>query len=83
MGNIQQIPQSVLEDWPAPNYENPVRRTWMPAFAIIWQVASTMLVWLRFYLRMRCLAGPFGYDDAFMLVAWVNRKARRHRLDCD
>lgn len=43
----------------------------MPAFALIWQIASTILVWGRFYLRVKRLAGPFGFDDAFMLVAWV------------
>jgi hypothetical protein len=74
MGNIQTIPPSVLKSWPTPNYDDPVRRTWLPIFAMFWQVASTMLVWLRFYLRIRHLAGPFGYDDAFMLVAWVSRK---------
>jgi hypothetical protein len=74
MGNIQTIPPSVLKSWPTPNYDDPIRRTWMPIFVMVWQVASTMLVWLRFYLRVRHLAGPFGYDDAFMLVAWVSRK---------
>ena len=43
----------------------------MPAFAMTWQIASTLLVWGRLYLRSRKLAGPFGYDDAFMLFAWV------------
>ena len=71
MGNIQEIPPSVLRSWPTPNYVDPIQRTWMPAFALSWQVASTILVWGRFYLRIRHLAGPFGYDDAFMLIAWV------------
>jgi hypothetical protein len=71
MGNIQEIPPEVLKSWPTPNYVDPVRRNWMPAFAMCWQVASTILVWGRFYLRIRRQAGPFGYDDAFMLVAWV------------
>jgi hypothetical protein len=74
MSNIQTIPPSVLKSWPTPNYDDPVRRTWLPIFAMFWQVASTMLVWLRFYLRIRHLAGPFGYDDAFMLVAWVSHR---------
>ena len=72
MGNIQEIPPEVLASWPKPNYVDPVRRDWMPAFALCWQIASTILVWGRFYLRVRKLAGPFGYDDAFMLVAWVS-----------
>lgn len=72
MGNIQEIPPEVLRSWPTPNYVDPVRRNWMPAFAMCWQVASTILVLGRFYLRVRRLAGPFGYDDAFMLIAWVS-----------
>ena len=71
MGNIQEIPPEVLKSWPTPNYIDPVRRDWMPAFALVWQIASSILVWGRFYLRVRRLAGPFGYDDAFMLIAWV------------
>jgi hypothetical protein len=59
------------QNWPAPNYIDPERRTWLPAFAMAWQIASTVLVWGRLYLRSRKLAGPFGLDDAFMLSAWV------------
>lgn len=43
----------------------------MPAFAITWQVAATILVLSRFYLRARKQAGPFGLDDVFMLIAWA------------
>ncbi|GAB7336224.1 hypothetical protein MBLNU13_g08991t2 [Cladosporium sp. NU13] len=75
MGNIQEIPPEVLKSWPRPNYVDPVRRDWMPAFALVWQIASTILVWGRFYLRVRRLAGPFGYDDAFMLIAWLSSVA--------
>lgn len=71
MGNINEIPPEVLESWPKPNLVDPVRRPWMPAFAMIWMVASTMLVWGRFYLRIRKISGPFGLDDVFMLIAWV------------
>jgi len=73
MGNINEIPPSVLESWPEPNLVDPVRRTWMPAFAMSWMVASTLLVWGRFYLRVRRISGPFGLDDIFMLIAWVGR----------
>ena len=83
MGNIQEIPPSVLKSWPTPNYVDPVRRSWMPAFALSWQVASTLLVWGRFYLRIRHLAGPFGYDDAFMLIAWVSFADRMNSVWVD
>ena len=49
----------------------------MPAFAMSWQVASTLLVWGRFYLRIRRISGPFGLDDIFMLIAWVCRLSLR------
>lgn len=77
MGNINEIPPSVLAGWPEPNLIDPVRREWMPAFAMSWQVASTLLVFGRFYLRIRRISGPFGLDDIFMLVAWVRRLSIR------
>lgn len=78
MGNIQDIAPAIIASWPKPNYVDPERRTWYPAFALVWQVASTLLVWGRFWLRVRHLAGPFGYDDAFMLIAWVSTNTREH-----
>ena len=68
----------MLASWPKPNYVDPERRTWMPAFSLTWQIVSTLLVFGRFYLRLRRLAGPFGYDDAFMLLAWVRSIETAH-----
>lgn len=62
---------SVISSWPAPNYVDPVRRPWMPAYAITWQVASTLLVVARYWLRITKRAGPLGLDDAFLLPGFV------------
>jgi hypothetical protein len=64
-------PEDILS-WPSPNYEHPSeQRTWLPAFAIVWQVVTTILVWARFYLRMTRKAGAWGYDDGLTMFAWV------------
>jgi hypothetical protein len=62
-GNIQNIPLSVLLTWPTPNYDDPVRRSWMPLYAGILQAASTLTVLTRLWLRARGQAGPLGLDD--------------------
>jgi hypothetical protein len=77
MGNIKAIPPSVLETWPKPNLVDPERRDWMPVFSMCWLAGSTLLVWGRFYLRIRRISGPFGLDDFLMLIAWVCRLSRR------
>ena len=70
-GNIHDVPQSVLETWPTPNYVDPIRRDWLPAFSLVWLIVSTTLVWGRFFLRARKQAGPFGLDDLFIALAWL------------
>ncbi|GAB7366365.1 hypothetical protein MBLNU230_g8164t1 [Neophaeotheca triangularis] len=70
-GNFADVPLSVWASWPEPNYADPERRTWMPAFSLVWQIVSTLLVFGRFFLRARKLAGPFGLDDLFIFVAWL------------
>ncbi|KAK5010914.1 hypothetical protein LTR28_006946 [Elasticomyces elasticus] len=70
-GNIHDVPIAVIESWPAPNYVNPVRRNWMPAYAITLQVVTTILVSARFWSRLKRQAGGFGTDDSFILLAWV------------
>lgn len=69
--NYNAIPASVYASWPAINYVNPVRRTWLPAFCVTWQVASTLLLSGRFYLRARKQAGSFGLDDAMIFLGWL------------
>lgn len=71
---ITTIDPSVFATWPAPNYINPVTRTWMPGFLLVWQIAATIMVAGRFYLRARKLAGTFGYDDLLICFGWVSQK---------
>ncbi|KAK4997559.1 hypothetical protein LTR66_003038 [Elasticomyces elasticus] len=70
-GNIHDVPIAVIESWPAPNFVNPVRRNWMPAYAITLQVLTTILVSARFWSRLKRQAGGFGTDDSFILLAWI------------
>lgn len=70
-GNFHEIPYSVIKTWPKPNYIDPVRRSWMPAFSCTLLGVSTLLVAGRFYLRARREAGDFGLDDLFIGIAWL------------
>lgn len=69
--NYNTVPASVYESWPPANLIDPVRRTWLPAFAVAWQVSSTVLLAGRFYLRARKQAGSFGLDDLMIFFAWL------------
>jgi hypothetical protein len=71
-GNFANVPPSVVATWPAPNYIDPVERTWMPALAGTLVGVSTVLISGRFYLRARSLAGSFGYDDLFIFVSLLD-----------
>lgn len=42
----------------------------MPEFVAIWQAASSVLVFGRFYLRANKKAGSFGLDDLFVFIGW-------------
>jgi hypothetical protein len=68
---IQQPPLSVIQAWPAPNYENPVTRG--NANIIINIVLFTLLIFfilIRIFTRTH-LRGAFGADDVFILLAVV------------
>ena len=69
--NIYSITSADVETWPTPNYVDPYQRNWLPAYAISWQVISTVLLSGRFYLRARGKTGHFCIDDALILIAWV------------
>jgi hypothetical protein len=62
-GNLHRLDPSVYLTWPPPNYIDPVRRSWMPAYAGTLQAASSIAVILRLWLRARKQAGPLGLDD--------------------
>lgn len=73
-GNFHVVPEWVLEHWPEPNYVDPVRRSWMPAFAIVFPAVSTVLIAGRFWLRATKQAGSFGLDDLFIAIGWVRQE---------
>lgn len=70
-GNFNDIPPKVIASWPKPNYIDPVRRSWLPAFSCALLGVSTVLIAGRFYLRARKEAGDFGLDDLFIGIGWV------------
>lgn len=71
-GNFYTPTIEEISHWPRPNYVNPPeQRSWLGAFAITWQILSTVPVLGRLYLRVNKRSGPFGLDDAFISVAWI------------
>lgn len=70
-------PVSVLEEWPSPNYVDPVLRG--PAnitiIAIFFPLAL-LVVGIRIYTRIR-LSKSFGIDDWFILATLVGRLVMR------
>ena len=62
-GNIHSIPVAVIASWPKPNYIDPVRRTWMPAYAGTLQVVASLMIITRLWLRAQRKAGVLGADD--------------------
>ncbi|KAM3414013.1 hypothetical protein BST61_g10675 [Cercospora zeina] len=70
-GGFKNIDWEQISKWPAPNYVDPVRQTWMPAFLLVWQIAATIMLSGRFYLRARRLAGTFGPDDALVFLGFL------------
>lgn len=71
-GNFYTPTIEEISHWPKPNYVNPPeQRMWLGAFAIVWQVLSTIPILGRLYLRINKKSGPFGLDDAFITIAWL------------
>ena len=62
-GNIISITPADIASWPAPNYIDPVERTWLPAYATAFYAVSTVMVALRLFLRVTKKAGEPGLDD--------------------
>jgi hypothetical protein len=61
--NIAHLTPADIAKWPAPNYEDPDRITWMPIYSGIWFAAATILFAMRCWLRIRGHAGRLGLDD--------------------
>ncbi|RMY44187.1 hypothetical protein D0865_10723 [Hortaea werneckii] len=49
--------------WPTPNYDDPVERTWLLPYAVVLAAVSTVLVFIRWGLRLRKQGGGLGLDD--------------------
>lgn len=49
--------------WPTPNYVDPVERTWLLPYAVVLAGVSTVLVFIRWGLRLRKQGGGLGLDD--------------------
>jgi hypothetical protein len=68
---MQIPPLEVLNAWPAPNYINPVTRGYGNIYLnIVLYTIVNIFLGLRIFTRTR-LAGTFGADDVFILIAWV------------
>lgn len=65
------IPLSAVAKWPAPNFRNPVRRTWYIPYSITFFLLATLVVAARLWTRMNRKAGGYGWDDSLILGAWV------------
>ncbi|KAF2403026.1 hypothetical protein EJ06DRAFT_554565 [Trichodelitschia bisporula] len=65
------IPISVISNWPPQNTIDPVNRTWLTPYAIVFQVISTLVIVLRLWGRLRKQAGTLGLDDALIFVGWL------------
>ncbi|KAI7486035.1 hypothetical protein KC357_g2810 [Hortaea werneckii] len=57
--------------WPTPNYDDPVERTWLLPYAVVLSSVSTVLVFIRWGLRLRKQGGGLGLDDAMLLPSWI------------
>lgn len=79
-GNFHAVPEWILEQWPEPNYIDPVRRTWMAPFALVFPAVSTILIAGRFWLRATKQSGAFGLDDLFIGIGWVSEGTPRYGL---
>jgi hypothetical protein len=82
-GNIPIPPPSVVESWPRPNYVDPVRRAWLPPYAMVLQTAASFVVILRLVFRALNYGGGLGLDDVRCiheverLMAYANLATRR------
>ena len=61
--NIAHLTPEIMSSWPRPNYINPDTITWLPIYSSIWFGAATILLVLRYWLRIRGHAGRLGLDD--------------------
>ncbi|KXT00434.1 hypothetical protein AC578_1920 [Pseudocercospora eumusae] len=71
-GNIINLSPADAAQWPKPNYVDPERRTWMPAYAAILYGVASIMIAARLWLRANKYAGGLGSDDFFLICAWLS-----------
>ena len=62
-GNIINLGPEDVAGWPTANYDDPVTRPWLPIYSSILFVAATLMIAMRYWLRIRGHAGKLGLDD--------------------
>lgn len=62
-GNIINLTPEDVAKWPTPNYTDPHRRRWMPAYAGILYGVATVMGATRLWLRAKQRGGGLGIDD--------------------
>jgi hypothetical protein len=50
---------------------HPVRRRWLPAYAITIEAVTTILLAIRLASRFKKLGGRPGFDDVFVFLGWA------------
>ncbi|KAI5362166.1 hypothetical protein Slin15195_G058170 [Septoria linicola] len=71
-GNIINLTPADIAKWPTPNYDDPVRRHWMPEYAGVLYGIATLVVVTRLWLRMNKRAGGLGFDDVLLICGWLS-----------
>ncbi|RMY38063.1 hypothetical protein D0866_02857 [Hortaea werneckii] len=46
-------------------------RTWLLPYSVVFAAVSTVLVFIRWGLRLRKQGGGLGLDDAMLLPSWI------------
>ncbi|KAF2207066.1 hypothetical protein CERZMDRAFT_102763 [Cercospora zeae-maydis SCOH1-5] len=70
-GNIINLTPADIAQWPAPNYDDPHRRHWLPPYAVTLCSAATLMVATRLWIRARKHAGGLGLDDILLVCGWL------------
>jgi hypothetical protein len=76
-GNIIHLTPADIAKWPKANYQSPQTETWLPAYTGAWFAAGTVMIAIRFWLRLRGHSGRFGLDDVRTPTVFQNHKHDR------
>jgi hypothetical protein len=70
-GTIHNVPPEVKAKWPELNSVDPIRRTWLPQYAISLQAIAMVIIAVRLWSRFKHVSGGLGIDDALITAALV------------